>query len=111
MAADIPPAAPVAPLERRVLRVVAGVAFYAMLAGLAWLVWPSSLGGCTTLTVISGPSMEPRYHTGDIVVARCGDPQVGDIVVYKPTGVPHARIIHRIVGGTPAGWTMQGDNN
>ena len=56
--------------------------------------------------------MEPTYYTGDLVVARCGEPQVGDVVVYEPTDLGGARIIHRIVGGdADDGWEMQGDNN
>lgn len=78
----------------------------------AWFVWPTSLGGCTTLTIVSGHSMEPTYYTGDLVVARCGDPVVGDVIVYQPEDVGGARVIHRIIGGdTVSGWQMKGDNN
>jgi len=98
--------------RRRVLRAVVSVAFYGAIALAAWFLWPTSLGGCTTMTVVSGHSMEPTYYTGDIVLARCGEPSVGDIVVYSPPGIGgDARIIHRIVDGTPDGWTLQGDNN
>lgn len=77
----------------------------------AWFLWPSSLGGCTTLTIVSGHSMEPTYYTGDLVVARCGDVGVGDVVVYTPPDVGGARVIHRIVGQDGDGWVLQGDNN
>jgi len=81
-------------------------------AVIAWFIWPTSLGGCTTLTLVSGHSMEPTYVTGDIVVARCGQPAVGDVIVYAPDEVAgNSRIIHRVVGGTADGWVMQGDNN
>lgn len=87
-------------------------ALLAVVAALAWLVWPSSLGGCTTVTIVSGHSMEPTYVTGDLVVSRCGDPRVGDVVVYRPAGENGGRVIHRVVGGdAAAGWRMQGDNN
>ena len=76
-----------------------------------WLLWPSSLGGCTTLTIVSGQSMEPTYHTGDLVVSRCGPVQTGDVIVYSPPDVGGARVIHRIVGGDADGWIVQGDNN
>lgn len=97
----------------RVLRVVRGVLGWVLLAAGLWLVWPSSLGGCTTLTVVSGHSMEPTYYTGDLVVARCGTPKVGDVAVYRPAAVDRsARIIHRVVGGDGAsGWQLKGDNN
>lgn len=94
------------------LRAVVSVVFYGAIALAGWFLWPTSLGGCTTMTVVSGHSMEPTYFTGDIVLARCGQPSVGDIVVYSPPGIGgDARIIHRIVDGTPDGWTLQGDNN
>lgn len=102
-----------APPARRVLVVVRGILGWALLLAGLWFVWPSTLGGCTTLTVVSGHSMEPTYFTGDLVVARCGTPAVGDVVVYRPTEVSGtARIIHRIVGGSgTTGWQMKGDNN
>jgi signal peptidase I len=85
-----------------------------MVAALAGgvLLWPSSLGGCTTLTIVSGHSMEPTYYTGDLVVSRCGPVEVGDVIVYTPVDVGGARVIHRIVGGSSEdGWVVQGDNN
>lgn len=93
------------------LRVVRSALSAAVVIVIAWLVWPSSLGGCTTLTVVSGHSMEPTYYTGDLVIARCGEPEVGDIVVYQPGEIHGARIIHRIIGGDTEGWQLQGDNN
>ncbi|NMM16092.1 MAG: signal peptidase I [Cellulomonas sp.] len=83
------------------------------LAGVAaFVLWPTSLGGCTTLTIVSGHSMEPTYYTGDLVIARCGTASVGDVIVYQPKDLGGARIIHRIVGGdATTGWTMKGDNN
>ncbi len=77
-----------------------------------YLLWPSSLGGCTTLTIVSGKSMEPTYYTGDLVVSRCGPVEVGDVIVYNPPGEGGARVIHRIVDGNAEdGWVVQGDNN
>ena len=56
--------------------------------------------------------MEPTYATGDLVWSRCGEPSVGDIVVYSPADTDGAQVIHRIVGGDgDAGWILQGDNN
>ncbi|NTW40675.1 MAG: signal peptidase I, partial [Cellulomonadaceae bacterium] len=67
---------------------------------------------CTTLTIVSGHSMEPVYYTGDLVVSRCGPVEVGDVIVYSPPDVGGARVIHRIIGGdAESGWVMQGDNN
>ena len=96
----------------RVLLVLRSALGWLLVVAALWFVWPSSLGGCTTLTVVSGHSMEPTYFTGDLVVARCGAPRVGDIVVYHPPGMGKARVIHRLVGGDGAsGWTVKGDNN
>lgn len=77
-----------------------------------WFLWPSSLGGCTTLTIVSGEFMEPTYYTGDLVVSRCGEVAPGDVIVYNPPNLGGARIIHRIVdGNADDGWIVQGDNN
>lgn len=84
----------------------------ALLAGLVYLFWPSSLGGCSTLTIVSGHSMEPTYFTGDLVWSRCGEPAVGDVVVYSPPETDGSHVIHRIIGGNGTdGWILQGDNN
>lgn len=97
---------------RRLLGLASSAAWLVGSLIVGWLLWPSSLGGCTTLTIVSGESMEPTYHTGDLVVSRCGDVTVGDVVVYTPPDVGGARIIHRIVDGDGAdGWILQGDNN
>jgi signal peptidase len=97
---------------RRLLGITWTVLMYGLVGVAAFLLWPTSLGGCTTLTIVSGHSMEPTYYTGDLVLARCGAPSVGDVIVYQPKDLGGARIIHRIVGGDPTtGWTMKGDNN
>ena len=86
--------------------------FVAFVAGLVYLFWPTSLGGCSTLTIVSGHSMEPTYFTGDLVWSRCGEAEVGDVVVYTPEDAGGARVIHRIIGGNGVdGWVLQGDNN
>lgn len=100
------------PRARRLRPLVAGAVLVAFIAGLAYLLWPSSLGGCSTLTIVSGQSMEPTYSTGDLVWSRCAEPSVGDIVVYSPADTGDVQVIHRIVGGdSGSGWTLQGDNN
>ncbi|MBX9247092.1 S24/S26 family peptidase [Actinotalea ferrariae] len=94
----------------RVLRLAAWLP--ALLAGLLVVgLWPSSWGGCTTVVVVSGGSMEPTYAPGDLLVARCGETAVGDVVVYAPPSVPDARVVHRVVGGDAAGWELRGDAN
>lgn len=107
----VAPRVPRTPRER--VRSAVGWAVTAgVVAVLVWFGWPSTLGGCTTLTIVSGRSMEPTYRTGDLVVSRCGKPDVGDVVVYTPPDLERGRIIHRVVAGdAAAGWVIQGDNN
>jgi signal peptidase len=97
---------------RRLVGLLKNLALIAAVLVVAWLLWPTSLGGQTTLTIVSGHSMEPTYYTGDLVVTRAAAPKVGDIIVYQPADVGGARVIHRIVGGNATeGWVMKGDNN
>lgn len=98
-------------LPRRLLGLASSSIWMIGALVVGWLLWPSSLGGCTTLTIVSGESMEPTYYTGDLVVSRCGPVEVGDVIVYNPPGVGGARVIHRIIDGNPDGWVVQGDNN
>jgi len=76
---------------------------------------PQSLGGRAAYVLVSGQSMLPRYHTGDLVlVERQSSYHVGELVAYRvPKGDPlaGAQVIHRIVGGSAQrGFVVQGDN-
>ena len=100
------------PQARRLRSWGASAVLVAFVAAVVYFFWPTTLGGCSTLTIVSGHSMEPTYYTGDLVWSRCGDAQVGDVVVYTPPDTGGARVIHRIIGGNGAdGWLLQGDNN
>ena len=83
----------------------------AAVAILAWLfVWPALLGGSMNYVVLSGPTIEPTYESGDFVAARERHSyETGDIVVFR---TENGNVIHRIIGrdGT-TGYVMQGDNN
>lgn len=101
-----------APRAHRLRSVLASGVLVAFVAGLVYFFWPTTLGGCSTLTIVAGHSMEPTYFTGDLVWSRCGVAAVGDVVVYTPPETDGARVIHRITGGDAvAGWVIQGDNN
>ncbi|MBN2176418.1 MAG: S24/S26 family peptidase [Demequinaceae bacterium] len=94
------------------LSVLGNLLLWAIIAIDAWFLWPSSLGGATTLVIVSGNSMEPTYSDGDLVIARKGPVEIGDIVVYTPTEFGGAHVVHRVVGGNGVdGWEVQGDNN
>ncbi len=88
---------------------VAAVVFWAM------FLRPQSLGGPAGYVLVSGKSMLPRYHTGDLVlVERQSSYHVGDVIAYRvPKGDPMAgaQVIHRIIGGDAQhGFVVQGDN-
>jgi signal peptidase I len=76
---------------------------------------PQALGGPTAIVIVSGTSMEPLFHTGDLVVVkRQRSYRVGDVVAYRvPEGSTgeNSVVIHRIVGGSAAkGYVLRGDN-
>jgi signal peptidase I len=86
-----------------------------VLAGWALVLRPQALGGPAGYVLVSGTSMEPKYHTGDMVlVSRQSRYQVGDVIAYRvPKGdvAAGAQVIHRIIGGDAThGFVVQGDN-
>jgi len=94
----------------------AGIAIM-ILACLFWAQFlrPQSLGGNAGYVLVSGQSMEPRYHTGDLVlVEKHSSYHAGQLIAYRvPKGDPMAgaQVIHRIVGGDAKhGFIVRGDN-
>jgi signal peptidase len=88
---------------------IAAVVFWAM------FLRPQSLGGPAAYVLVSGKSMLPRYHTGDLVlVEQQSQYHVGQVVAYRvPKGdaMAGAQVIHRIIGGDAKhGFVVQGDN-
>ena len=58
-----------------------------------------------------GVSMIPSYHDGELVVVADADSYgVGDIAAYRNPSDGRT-VLHRIVGGSAAGWDLRGDNN
>jgi signal peptidase len=111
----VPPVAsvrPGLPHAKTIALVAAQLAFGAVLV---WFCWPQSLGGRAGWVLVSGTSMLPRLHTGDLVlVERQPSYHVGEVVAYRvpkgQVGAGHV-VIHRIIGGNgETGWTMKGDN-
>lgn len=73
------------------------------------------LGGPAAYVIVSGRSMEPSLHTGDLVLLLKRDGyRRGDVVAFRvPAGEPGAGgiVIHRIVGGSEtSGYVTKGDN-
>jgi signal peptidase I len=87
----------------------------AVLAAGLWFGLPQPLGGRADWVMVSGTSMLPHLHTGDLVlVEHQASYHVGEVVAYRipkgQIGAGHV-VIHRIVGGNGrTGWTLKGDN-
>jgi signal peptidase I len=100
------------PLAKRLALIAAQLA---VVATVLWFGLPQSLGGRAGWVVISGTSMLPHMHTGDLaLVERQSSYHVGDVIAYRvPKGQVGAgyEVIHRIIGGNAhSGWIVQGDN-
>lgn len=97
---------------RRLARILG---FVVIVIAWAVLLRPQFLGGPAGFVTVAGTSMEPRMHTGDVVLVHRQDAYaVGDVVAYR---IPHGQagagrvVIHRIVGGNARdGFVMRGDN-
>jgi signal peptidase I len=94
----------------------AGIAFV-ILVCLFWAqdLRPQWAGGRAAYVLVSGKSMLPRYHTGDLVVVeKQATYHRGQLIAYRvPKGDPlaGAQVIHRIVGGDAKhGFIVKGDN-
>ncbi len=84
-----------------------------LLAGF-YLLRPPLLGGNVTYVMVSGISMEPTMHTGDLALAwRQGSYKTGDVVAFRAQeGERIGMVIHRVIGGNGQdGYRLQGDNN
>jgi signal peptidase len=111
----IPHGAGVRPQRRYGRTVVLVAAQLAIVAALGWYCLPQRLGGRAAWVMVSGTSMLPHLHTGDLVlVDRQSSYHVGEVVAYRvPKGEVGAGyvVIHRIIGGNGrTGWRMKGDS-
>ena len=118
-ALNVVPALPrLAPFREAFTRTnkAAGIAFVVLVC-LFWAQYlrPQSLGGRASYVLVSGKSMLPRYHTGDLVlVEKQPSYHIGQLIAYRvPKGDPMAgaQVIHRIIGGDAQhGFVVRGDN-
>lgn len=78
---------------------------------ISWiLLAPMQTGGQVAYVIISGNSMEPKIHLGDLVLVRERSQYlVGDAVVYRHPGSGH--VFHRIISQDGDSFTLKGDNN
>jgi signal peptidase len=77
----------------------------------AWVVFaPVRFGGQAAYVIVSGTSMEPNFHRGDLAILRQEtNYAVGDVVTYRhPTIGP---VIHRIIALDGERFVFKGDNN
>lgn len=81
------------------------------LTGLLWLLLlPIQFGGQAAYVIISGNSMEPGLHRGDLVVLRrASEYQVGDIATYRHPQL--GPVIHRIIDRSGSRFIFKGDHN
>jgi signal peptidase len=71
---------------------------------------PTQLGGLASYVVVTGNSMEPNLHDGDLAIVRLGDQYLpGDIVAYRHPDI--GPVIHRIQTVGNDRFVFQGDNN
>ncbi len=76
-----------------------------------WLLAPPSLGGTTSVAIVDGTSMLPKFHRDDVVLLRPSDHyRLGDVVAYRSHFL-HRVVLHRIVKISHGHYTFKGDNN
>jgi signal peptidase I len=87
------------------------VLLIALAAPLVWFFAPLQLHGHTGYTIVSGISMEPHVHDGDLVlIHEQSNYKPGAVVAYRSR--TEGIVLHRVVRITPDGeYIFRGDNN
>jgi signal peptidase I len=86
--------------------------FLLVCVSVAWIIFaPVQFGGSSSYVILTGNSMEPHFHSADLVILRqAEDYQIGDIVLYYYPDLRRA-VFHRIVDFKSGQYLIQGDNN
>ena len=97
--------------SQRWLSIFFNIILFAVLV-VIWIAFaPVKIGGQASYVMVNGISMEPNYHTGDLVIVRKEQTyQVGDVVTYRDAELGKD-IIHRIIGIEQKRFIIKGDNN
>lgn len=99
---------------RQAVRLTAAAAFIVIVTFWALFLRPHLLGGPASYVIVSGTSMNPTLHSGDLVVAvERPHYRVGDVISFHVPSGPGkgASIIHRAIGGSAQiGFLTKGDN-
>lgn len=84
---------------------------FLLLLAICWIILaPAQLGGNLIYIIVSGNSMEPNLHNGELAVLRPASYyQVGDVVTYRHPTL--GSVIHRIIESKDGIYILQGDNN
>ena len=87
-------------------------AFVLLLAGIGWIyLAPTQIGGSTSYVITHGISMEPLFHTGDLVLVRPeSNYKVGQVAAYHSTLLDTV-VLHRIIRIEQGHYFFKGDNN
>lgn len=88
-----------------------GIAFL-LLFGSVWILFaPRAVGGHASYVGTHGISMEPVFHTGDLVVVRQQSQyRSGEVVAYQ-SHLLNVTVLHRIIGRDGNRFVTKGDNN
>ncbi|HYN89261.1 MAG TPA: signal peptidase I [Ardenticatenaceae bacterium] len=89
----------------------ASAAAVLVLLAAVWISFaPLQFGGQAAYVIVTGNSMEPNFHLGDLaVLRRTGEYEVGDVATFHHPQI--GPVIHRIIGKDGDRFIFKGDNN
>jgi len=94
--------------------VLSFIGLIVLVAGVFAAVRPQVVGLPFNHVLLSGTSMEPTLHGGDLVITQARSSyRVGDVLAYRiPQGEAGAGplVIHRVIASGRRGYVLQGDN-